>query len=315
MNNANNELHVIFGTGPVGLTLADELIARGRRVRLVNRSGKAETSQDVEIVAADATDPAAVTALSEGAVAIYNCVNSVYSQQYEMVPRFQKAILAAASVTGAKLIVTDSLYMYGVTHGVPMNEDTPYAPSSRKGEMRAQVARDYLKAHADGVAQVALGRAADFFGPRVFNSTFGERVFPLALSGQPVQVMGNIDLPHPYSYMPDIARGLATLGERPEAIGHEWLLPVAPTVTTREMLKLVEAAVGHPLEIQTATREIIEHFGEFDEQMREFVEMFYQYEEPQIVDSSRFTETFEWSATPLSEAIAATVDWFKALQK
>ena len=311
MNNANNELHVIFGTGPVGLTLANELLSRGRRVRLVNRSGKADIPAGAELISADATDPAAVTALSEGAAAIYNCVNTLYAQQYEMIPRFQKAMLAAASATGAKVIVTDSLYMYGVTHGVPMTEVTPYMPTSRKGEMRAQVARDYLKAHADGVAQVALGRAADFFGPRVYNSTYGERVFPPALAGQPVQVIGNIDLPHPYSYMPDIARGLATLGERPEALGREWLLPVAPTVTTRDMVKLVETVVGHPLEIQTASREIIAHFGEHDEQMREFLEMFYQYEEAQIVDSSRFTETFGWSATPLKEAIAATVAWFR----
>jgi nucleoside-diphosphate-sugar epimerase len=315
MNNANNELHVIFGTGPVGLTLADELISRGRRVRLVNRSGKAAISGDMELIASDATDLAAATSLSEGASAIYNCVNVPYPQQYHIVPLFQKALLAAASATGAKLIVTDSLYMYGETHGAPITEDTPYAPSSRKGALRAQVARDHLKAHADGVAQVALGRAADFFGPRVLNSTFGERVFPPALAGQPVQVMGDIDVPHAYSYMPDIARGLATLGERPEALGHEWLLPVAPTATTREMVKLVEAALGHSLEIQTASREIIAQFGEHNEEMREFVEMFYQYEGPQIVDSSRFTETFGWSATPLSEAIAATVDWFRGQQK
>ena len=311
MNTINNELHVIFGTGPVGLTLADALLSRGRRVRLVSRSGKADSPEGAELIAADAADPAAVTALSQGAAAIYNCVNTPYTEQYEMIPRFQTAMLAGASAVGAKLIVMDSLYMYGVTHGVPMNEDTPYAPTSRKGEMRAQVARDYLKAHADGVAPIALGRAADFFGPRVSNSTFGERVFPPALAGQPVQVMGNIDLPHPYSYMPDIARALADLGERPEALGREWLLPVASPATTRDMVKLVETAIGHPLEIQAASREIIAYYGEPDEQLREFLEMFYQYEEAQIVDSSRFTETFGWSATPLDEAIAATVSWFR----
>lgn len=34
------DLHVVFGTGPVGTTLVDELLARGKRVRLVNRGGK-----------------------------------------------------------------------------------------------------------------------------------------------------------------------------------------------------------------------------------------------------------------------------------
>ena len=37
-SNTNNELHVIFGTGPVGLAVMDELVTRGKRVRVVNRS-------------------------------------------------------------------------------------------------------------------------------------------------------------------------------------------------------------------------------------------------------------------------------------
>ena len=55
---ATPDLHVVFGTGPVGTTLADELLARGKRVRLVNRSGKmAEpTPAGVDLVAGDAAD-------------------------------------------------------------------------------------------------------------------------------------------------------------------------------------------------------------------------------------------------------------------
>ncbi len=31
-----DELHVVFGTGPVGLAVMRELVAQGKRVRLVN---------------------------------------------------------------------------------------------------------------------------------------------------------------------------------------------------------------------------------------------------------------------------------------
>ena len=34
-------LHVVFGTGPVGLAVMDELVSEGERVRMVNRSGRA----------------------------------------------------------------------------------------------------------------------------------------------------------------------------------------------------------------------------------------------------------------------------------
>ena len=41
-------------------------------------------------------------------------------------------------------------------------------------------------------------------------------------------------------------------------------------------------------------------------QMREFVELMYEYTEPQIVDSSLFEQTFGLSATPLDEALCTT---------
>jgi predicted dinucleotide-binding enzyme len=34
--------NVVFGTGPLGLAVAQRLISSGRQVRLVNRSGRAD---------------------------------------------------------------------------------------------------------------------------------------------------------------------------------------------------------------------------------------------------------------------------------
>ncbi len=45
-----DELHVVFGTGPVGLAVMRELLGQGKRVRLVNRSGTAAALESVEIV-------------------------------------------------------------------------------------------------------------------------------------------------------------------------------------------------------------------------------------------------------------------------
>ncbi len=313
MNTLANELHVVLGTGPVGLTLTDVLLAQGKQVRLVSRSGKAAVLAGVELLAADITDVDAAKEVCWGASVVYNCTNAAsYAEQVAMVPRQQAGIIAGAASAGAKLIVTETLYMYGETRGVPMTEDTPHAATTRKGRMRAESTAKYLKAHGDGIVQVALGRAADFYGPRVRNSSLGYLVFPPALAGRPAQVLGNVNLPHAYSYMGDVARGLATLGERPEALGRAWLLPVAPAVSTREMLRLVGDAVGHPVKIQAIPKLAVQTMGLFNPTMREMVEMFYQYTEPQIVDSCRFENTFGWKATPVAEGIANTVSWFKA---
>ena len=278
---------------------------------IVNRSGKALVPEGVAVHAADATDPAAVMALCEGAAVVYHCANVPYTEQYEVIPKLQSALIAGAGTAGATLVVTDTLYSYGETHGEPMTEDTPFAATTRKGRLRADSVKKYLEAHQAGTVRVALGRAADFFGPRVFNSSFGDQIFPPILKKEPAHPLGNITLRHSYGYIKDVARGLATLGENEVALGKSWLLPVAPAVTTRDMINLVEGALGHPVSVQPLPRHFIETLGLEDPQLRELVEMFYQYEEPQIVDSSRFEETFGWHATPLVDAIRETVAWFR----
>lgn len=303
--------HVIFGTGPAGTSLAELLHAQGKRVRCVSRSGRATLPAGVELAAADALDQGAVDAVCQDAAVIYHCANVPYPQQVELIPRFQTTITEGAARAGARLVVLDTLYVYGPTGGAPMTEQTPHRPTTRKGRMRAQLVERYLAAHHEGRVQVAIGRAADFYGPRVLNSVLGDRVFPAALAGGRMQLMGNIDLPHSYSYIGDVARGMAALGERAEALGRSWLLPVAPALTQRQVAGMVAAQLGSAPKVMATPRLLIQLLGLGDSFMREFVEMFYQYTEPQIVDSSAIERTLGLSATPLPQGIAATVEWYR----
>lgn len=309
----SHELHVIFGAGPVGISLAEELLARGKRVRLVNRSGKGQIPTGAELVAGDVSKLAIAQELSQGAAVIYNATHAPYEQWPEILPRLQENMIESAAAAGAKLVVIDTLYVYGETSGQPMTETMPYAATSRKGRLRAELAWGYLQAHRTGKVRVTLGRAADFFGPRVLNSSLGQYVFPSALSGQPILTLGDIDLPHSYSYMPDIARSLAVLGEREEALGHDWLLPVAPVVSTREVSQLIEQVLGHPLSLfSVPSIEQARELGIFDEIFAlEYRELFYQYTEPQIVDAHAIEHAFGLHATPLDEALRTTIRWYQ----
>jgi uncharacterized protein YbjT (DUF2867 family) len=51
-------VHVVLGTGPLGLTVARHLAASGARVRAANRGGRADLPDSVEIVAANVADAA-----------------------------------------------------------------------------------------------------------------------------------------------------------------------------------------------------------------------------------------------------------------
>jgi nucleoside-diphosphate-sugar epimerase len=308
------EIHVIFGSGPVGRAVMNELVQKGKRVRIVNRSGSLQTPPGVEAAAGDATDPAVTRRLCRGASVVYNCTNAPYTEWPQKFPPLQAGVLEGAASAGAKLVVMENVYMYGPTHGQPITEDLPYAATTRKGRTRAHMAKDLLAAHAAGKVQVAIGRASDFFGPGALDSSAGERMFGPAIAGKTVQVLGNPDLPHTYTYVTDIARGLVLLGERPEALGRAWHLPSAPAITTRQFIELICTESGQSPHIQAAPRLLIQGLGLFSPLMRELAEMMYEFDEPFIVDNSRFEKAFGSPATPLAESIPATVGWFQEHQ-
>ncbi|MGW7018926.1 NAD-dependent epimerase/dehydratase family protein [Streptomyces decoyicus] len=312
MSAAELSLHAVLGAGPAGTTLAGELVRRGHAVRLVSRSVPDSAAEGIERFAADVSTPEGALAAVQGAAVVYHCVNVDYHRQVEVMPRVQEAVLAAVETTGARLVVLDTLYPYGPTHGEVMTEETPWRATSRKGRMRAQLDERYLAAHRAGRARVVLGRSADFVGPGVLNSSLGGAVFPGALTGGEALGMGDIDLPHSYTDIRDVATGLATLGAHPEGDGRVWHLPTAPAVTTREIYSMIEERVGQP--VRSVTLAEPRPFGPFDATfMDEYAEMFYQHTEPQIVDSTAFARTFGIHPTPLDATLDATVDWYRAL--
>ncbi|MFE6475347.1 NAD-dependent epimerase/dehydratase family protein [Streptomyces rochei] len=302
--------HTVLGSGPAGTALARELVRRGHRVRLVDRKGDGPALEGVERFAADVSTAEGARAAVGAAAVVYHCVNVGYHLQTEVMPRVQEAVLAAVGETGARLVVLDTLYPYGETGGAVMTEDSPWQATSRKGRMRAELDERYLSAHRAGTARVVLGRSADFVGPGVLNSSLGAAVFPAALTGGEVAGLGDIDLPHSYTDIRDVAAGLATLGERPEGDGRVWHLPTAPAVSMREIHAMIEKRVGRPLNVVVVAEP--RPFGPFDERfMAEYAEMFYQHTEPQIMDSSAFERTFGAVPTPLADTVDATVAWYE----
>ncbi len=307
--------HVVFGTGPIGTALADRLAATGEKVSAVNRSGRADTSSSVELIAGDATDEAFVHSVADGAAVVYQCLGAPYTRWHEMFPPMQAAVLSAARQAGAKLVSFENLYLYAPTGGAPITEDLPLAATGKKGKLRADMARDLIAAHAAGDVRVTMGRASDFFGPRALIAHMGERVFYPAIAGKKAQVMGDPDQPHTFSYVADIAAGLATLGIDDRADGKAWHLPNPPTISIREFIGKVYEAAGTKAAVAAMPRFMVNLVGLFNSDVREIKEVLYQFEDPFVVDSSLFESTFGMTATPLEEAIPATVDWFRANPK
>ncbi|WP_305783115.1 NAD-dependent epimerase/dehydratase family protein [Symbioplanes lichenis] len=300
------DLHVVLGTGPAGTTLAEELLRRGHSVRTVDRKGR-QVAPGAEPVAADILDPAAARAAVAGATVVHHCVNVGYEHQVDVMPRVQRTVLDAVAAADARLVVLDTLYPYGPSHGAVLTEQSPWRATSRKGRMRAELDEAYL---SSGLP-VVLGRAADFYGPRVLNSSLGAAIFPAALTGGTVLALGDRTAAHSVTYIGDVAAGLATLAEAGDgAWGRVWHLPTAPAPTTDEVLDRIRTLTGAAFDVHTLTA--AEPWGPFDATfMAEYEELFYQHTEPQIMDSSAFEQAFGVAPVVLDDGLAATIAWYR----
>jgi nucleoside-diphosphate-sugar epimerase len=228
--------HVVFGSGAIGLATVDALRRRGITPRVINRSGRADVPDGVEVVGGDAADPDFARLVTAGARVLYQCLNPRYSRWARLFPALQASVLGAAGASGARLVSMENVYLYGRPNGAPLTEERPHNAHTRKGRLRAAMSIDLLDAHRAGRVEVAIGRASDYFGPRGgAQSNLGDRVFPAAQAGRTATVLGDLDQPHTYTFIPDIGEGLAVLGEHPAAAGRAWHLPNDPcTRTTRQ---------------------------------------------------------------------------------
>jgi nucleoside-diphosphate-sugar epimerase len=274
---------------------------------MVNRSGKmADPLAGVELIASDAYDMAKNIAVTQGAVAIYQCAQPLYSEWSEKFPPLQTAILEAAIANGVKLVVGDNLYMYGQFTGA-LREDFPVQPHSKKGRVRAAMAQQILDAHAAGKVRAAIGRGSNFFGPYDTAQT-GYTIRP-AVAGKAVNLIGNTAQPHTYTYVKDFGALLAALGTRDEALGQVWFAPSNPPITQAQFVKLIESEVGAPVKSMVGGPLLMRVLGLFNKEIAESVEMMYEWQNPFVVDTSKAQGVFGLRPTPLKEAIKETIAW------
>ncbi len=306
--------HVILGTGAIGRAIAEELVSRGETVRMVNRSGRMdEKPLGVEVVASDLYDQAKVKEVTRGAKVVYQSAQPNYNEWQEKFPPLQKSIIDGLSGSGAKLVIVENLYMYGATNGTPMTEDMPHNPHTRKGRTRSEMSKAALAAHQDGRLKVTTARGSDFFGPWGLPSTMGERAFYPLLDGKPAQMVGRLDIPHTHTYVKDFGKALVVLGERSEADGQAWHVPNdMPRITQGEMVKVFAEIAGVEPRMSSMGKLMMWMGGFFIPEAKESVEMMYEFEQPFIVDSSKFEKIFGVKATPMRQALKETVAWYKS---
>ena len=306
--------HVVLGTGAIGRAVAEELVRRGEPVRMVNRSGKIdEVPTGVEVVASDLYDPANVREVTHGAKVVYQSTQPPYHQWVEKFPQLQTSILDGLTVSNAKLVLIENVYMYGDSQGQPMTEDMPYNAHTRKGRVRGEISNAAFAAHNEGRVRVTAARGGNCFGPWGTDSTMGARVFYPLLRGKPAQLIGRTDVPHTHTYVKDFGRALVILGERDDADGQVWHVPNdQPRMTQGELARLFAEEAGVEPKISSMGKLMMSIGGLFIPEAKESVEMMYEFDKPFVIASSKFEKMFGMRATPIREAVKETVVWYKS---
>ena len=307
---SEGDLRVVLGAGPVGRSLVGLLEDAGHAVRVVSRSGTADVSPGPEVVQADVADAEAVILACAGASIVYGCVGLDYTGWPKRWPPMMEGMLAGATAAGARFVFMDNLYVYGPVDG-PMHEEMPLTEYGRKPATRADLTRMWQYAHAAGRLEAAAVRASDFYGPGVTQAVLGDYSFGRIVKGKSAQVFGDPDQPHSFSYVPDIARALVSVGDTEDAMGQAWNVPNAPDRTTREVLAMFAAAVGQDLKVQTMPGVLMSALGLLNRNLAEAKEMRYQWQRPFHVDHGKFAARFWDDATPLEQGVASTADWYR----
>lgn len=303
-------LYFVTGAGPVGWTVAEQLAAAGHRVRVLTRSGSGPSHPLIEKRAVDVSDAAQLGDAFVGAKAVFHCIHgSQYSTRVweKELPTAEQTVLAAAAGAGAVVVFPESLYAYSEPERI-MREDSPRNARGGKRGVRTELLRARTAAAADTVSVVA----SDFFGPRVRGAHAGERMVRPVLAGKSLQMIGSTGQPHSFTYVPDLAAAMIKAAQTPSVWNSVWHAPTGPAVTQREIAGAFAAAAGvRAPRVSAIPGWVVRAAGLFLPGMKELAETLYQFEQPFVMDSAASEAALGLQPTPLKEAAAATVSWWR----
>ncbi|MEU7530763.1 NAD-dependent epimerase/dehydratase family protein [Saccharothrix sp. NPDC042600] len=297
---------VVLGAGRgIGYEVARQLVADGREVRAVTRSGG--VPKGAEDVRADLMDRESAVKAAAGASVVHLAANVPYTSWADMLPTMFDNAVAAAESAGAKLVLADNLYSYGPVPE-PYDETTPERPVGPKEKLRSALGKRLRTASVP----VVLARSSDYYGPDGHGSLPGELVLkPLAAGRQPFW-FGPLDVRHTFAYLADTARAQIVLGDDPRADGRVWHTPAARTLTVREFIALAGRVVGKRAKPIALPHAAVQVMALFDKRVRGMGELAHQRTKPWVVDHSAYEKTFgPLPVTPHEEAIAKTVEWYR----
>lgn len=299
---------LVVGAGLIGRPVAERLAARGDDVTIATRSGSRATGATP--LTLDASDPTAFSRAADGAATIFLCTNPPYTDWETDWPPMFSAAIAAASESGANLVVMGNLYPYGSPTG-PMTEHSPERTTEKKGLIRKAGWQQALAAHRRGEIKAVEVRASDYFGPGSGGTAhLGETFFHAVLESKTARVVGKPAVTHSWSYLPDIATTLIAAADYQGEWGRVWHVPSA-AYSRNEIAAQLNAMYGTRGKVSGYPQWMLRALGVASPMMREVAASSYQFVVPFVIDATETKRELGVQATDWDEALRTTAESYR----
>jgi UDP-glucose 4-epimerase len=264
-----DELSLITGgAGFIGSHLAEELVRRGRPVRVLDDfstglwANLAHLDPTPELVEGSLTDPAEVVRAMHGVGVVYHLGALASVARSVETPALTHAacatgtlnLLDAARKSGVRRVVyaaSSSAYgghssPSGQSEDLPLVARSPYAAAKLAGELYMQAF-----AHTYGIETVRL-RFFNIFGPRQrADSPYSGVIalFTAAMSeGRVPTIQGDGLQSRDFTYVANAVQALMKASEAPEVSGNVYNVGMGQTVTIRDLVVALNGILGTEFE-------------------------------------------------------------------
>jgi len=310
---------ILGGTGSIGYTFAQEVLRHNEQATLLVRNiPKAEKlfgrHATLKLVEGDAQDLSLLRQLGAAATHIFHGINYPYQQWAGNMERVTQNVLEAAAVNKATVLFPSNIYNYGLRSLI--KETSSEQPNTRKGAIRVKLEQLLREAASQGKCRVINLRLPDFWGPNVLNEGIAP-VFRGALHGKAMPWLIRNNIPHQLVYTPDAARALYELvklqPQEPYAL-YNYAGEVVPSI--KQWQAAIAAAAGATPKYKLYSKGFLKMMGWLMPSMKEIHEMAYLWENTLLLDDEKLRQALpNFRNTPLQQAIADTLNWFRKYDK
>ncbi len=245
-----------------------------------------------------------MTAAAIGTDVIVNGLNPpMYHDWARLIPQVTAQVIAAATASGATVIVPGNVYPYG-DQPAPWGPDTPHRPVSRKGQIREAMEASYRGAKV----QVILLRGGDFLD-EAKPTTAMNMVALKSVSKGKIALMGAPAVPRAYAYLPDMARAAVNLAAIRAKLPQYSDVPFAGHTFSMDNLRdELQRQTGRSYAYTSFPWWFMRVAAPFWELARELIEMRYLMNTPHRLDPAPMAALLpDFKQTAFADVVAAHV--------